>query len=60
MFRLSSGINLLIHGASRIFGPGVGAFASKKASLFAGTPLPPGLVHAFLMVLPFVEFILGA
>jgi thiosulfate dehydrogenase (quinone) large subunit len=59
VFRLSLGINVLVHGAGRIFGPGVEAFASKTASLFAGAPLAPGLVYAFLMVLPFVEFILG-
>jgi thiosulfate dehydrogenase (quinone) large subunit len=59
VFRLSLGINVLIHGASRIFGPGVEAFASKTASAFAGAPLPSGLVHAFLVVLPFAEFILG-
>jgi hypothetical protein len=59
VFRLSLGINILIHGSSRIFGPGVEAFASKTASEFAGTPLPPGPVHAFLTVLPFAEFILG-
>ncbi len=50
---------MLMHGETRIFGPGVEAFASKTASIFAGTPLPPELVHAFLMVIPFAEFILG-
>ena len=42
VFRLSLGINVLVHGAGRIFGLGVEAFASKTANLFAGTPLPPG------------------
>jgi thiosulfate dehydrogenase (quinone) large subunit len=37
----------------------VGAFSAKTASEFAGTALPAGLVHAFLTVLPFAEFILG-
>ena len=59
VFRLSLGINLLIHGAGRFFGSGVDAFSTKTASEFAGTPLPAGLVHAFLVVLPFAEFILG-
>jgi thiosulfate dehydrogenase (quinone) large subunit len=59
VFRLSLGINVLIHGSSRIFGPGAEAFASKTAAIFAGTPLPSALVHAFLTVLPFAEFILG-
>jgi hypothetical protein len=43
VFHLSLGINVLIHGASRIFGPGAEAFASKAVSQFAGTPLPSGL-----------------
>lgn len=59
VFRLSLGINLLIHGASRFLGPGVDAFSTKTTTEFAGTPLPAGLVHAFLTVLPFAEFILG-
>ena len=59
VFRISLGINLLIHGASRFLGPGVGEFASKTTTEFIGTPLPTGLVRAFLAVLPFAEFILG-
>lgn len=59
VFRLSLGVNVLIHGSGRFLGPGVEAFSSKTTSEFAGTPLPAGLVHVFLMVLPFAEFILG-
>jgi thiosulfate dehydrogenase [quinone] large subunit len=59
VFRLSLGINLLIHGASRLLGPGVEAFSSKTTAEFAGSPLPAGLVRAFLTVLPFAEFVLG-
>ena len=59
VFRLSLGINILIHGTSRIFGSGVEVFASKTMSEFAGSPLPSGLLHAFLTALPFAEFILG-
>lgn len=59
VFRLTLGINTLIHGAGRIFGAGAGAFAAKTASEFAGTPLPGGLVHLFLTVLPVVETMLG-
>ncbi len=60
VFRITLGINILIHGAGRIFGPGTGAFATKTASEFIGTALPYGLVHLFLMVLPWAEAILGA
>lgn len=59
IFRITLGINILIHGAGRILGQGSGAFAAKTASEFTGTPLPPGLVHLFLGVLPFAESILG-
>jgi thiosulfate dehydrogenase [quinone] large subunit len=59
VFRLSLGINILIHGSSRIFGSGADAFASKTTSEFAGTALPHGLVQAFLTALPFAEFVLG-
>lgn len=60
VFRFTLGINILVHGVGRLIGPGVEAFATKTSSEFAGTPLPPGLVHIFLVVLPFAEGILGA
>jgi thiosulfate dehydrogenase [quinone] large subunit len=59
VFRLTLGINILIHGAGRIFGPGADAFASTTAVEFAKTPLPAGMVHAFLVVVPFAELVLG-
>jgi uncharacterized membrane protein YphA (DoxX/SURF4 family) len=60
VFRHGLGINLLIHGAGRFLGPGVDEFSSKTTTEFARTPVPAGLVQAFLIVLPFAEFILGA
>jgi thiosulfate dehydrogenase [quinone] large subunit len=59
VFRLTLGINILVHGAGRIFGPGAEAFASTTAAEFSKTPLPAGMVHAFLFVLPFAELVLG-
>jgi thiosulfate dehydrogenase (quinone) large subunit len=59
VFRLTLGINILVHGAGRIFGPGVEAFASTTAAEFSKTALPAGMVHAFLVVLPFTELVLG-
>jgi thiosulfate dehydrogenase [quinone] large subunit len=59
VFRLTLGINILVHGAGRIFGPGAEAFASTTAVEFSKTPLPAGMVHAFLVVLPFAELVLG-
>src|SRR5580700_8251357 len=60
VFRLTLGINILVHGAGRIFGPGAEAFASTTAAEFSKTPLPAGMVHAFLIVVPFAELVLGA
>jgi thiosulfate dehydrogenase (quinone) large subunit len=59
VFRLTLGINILVHGAGRIFGPGADAFASTTAVEFSKTPLPAGMVYAFLVVLPFAELVLG-
>ena len=60
VFRLTLGINILVHGAGRILTSGISAFAAKTSGEFAGTPLPYGLVHIFLVTLPFAEAILGA
>ncbi len=59
VFRLTLGINILVHGAGRIFGPGAAAFAATTAVEFSKTPLPAGMVHAFLVVVPFAELVLG-
>jgi thiosulfate dehydrogenase [quinone] large subunit len=59
VFRLTLGINILVHGAGRIFGPGVQAFASTTAAEFSQTSLPAWMVHAFLIVLPLAELLLG-
>jgi thiosulfate dehydrogenase (quinone) large subunit len=60
VFRLTLGINILVHGGGRIFGPGAEAFATTTAAEFTKTALPSGWVHAFLVVLPFAELVLGA
>ncbi len=60
IFRVTLGVNITTHGAVRILGPGAGAFATKMAGEFAGTMLPYGFVHLFLMTLTFAEAILGA
>ena len=59
IFRLTMGVNMLIHGAGRIFGPGVGAFATGAEKAFTTTSLPYGMVHGFLVFLPYAELILG-
>jgi thiosulfate dehydrogenase [quinone] large subunit len=59
IFRLTLGLNILIHGVGRFFGSGTGAFATKAGSDFISTPLPHNLVYSFLLVLPFAEAIVG-
>jgi thiosulfate dehydrogenase (quinone) large subunit len=59
IFRLTLGINILVHGAGRIFGPGAEAFATTTAAEFSKTALPAGMVHVFLIVVPFAELVLG-
>jgi thiosulfate dehydrogenase [quinone] large subunit len=59
VFRLTLGVNILVHGAGRVFGPGAEAFASTTAAEFTKTALPAGMVHAFLIVVPFAEVVLG-
>ncbi|WP_051360166.1 hypothetical protein [Adhaeribacter aquaticus] len=57
ILRLGLGINMLMHGLVRL--PKLEAFASKMAAGFEGTLLSETVVKAFLMVLPFLEFITG-
>jgi thiosulfate dehydrogenase [quinone] large subunit len=59
VFRLALGTNFLFHGLARMLGGGVEGFASGTTKAFTGTLLPPGVVHAFLSVLPYIELILG-
>jgi thiosulfate dehydrogenase (quinone) large subunit len=57
-FRIFIGINIGIHGASRIYS-GVAGFAVELVSQFAKTPLPSRLVHFFGIGLPFAEAAIG-
>ncbi len=58
VFRLTLGINILLHGLQRILG-GIDSFVQKTMPEFARAPLPTVLVHAFLLVLPVLELALG-
>jgi thiosulfate dehydrogenase [quinone] large subunit len=60
IFRLALGVNIFIHGVVRIFGLGVHDFATKTAQSFPPTVLPTWSIFAFLILLPFVEAVLGA
>ena len=58
LFRFSFGMNMAMHGASRIL-TGVGQFATKTVSEFAHTVLPSAVVWPFAAALPFVELAVG-
>jgi thiosulfate dehydrogenase (quinone) large subunit len=57
-FRVFLGINIAVHGASRIYS-GVAAFATEQVSQFAKTPLPSQMVYLFSVSLPFAEALVG-
>jgi len=59
IFRLTLGVNIFVHGVGRITGGGADAFAAQTAREFANTPLPPVLVHLFLVSLPAIEALIG-
>jgi thiosulfate dehydrogenase [quinone] large subunit len=56
--RLTLGINILMHGLARILS-GLAPFADGMAKQFAGTSIPPALVHAFAIALPWTELFIG-
>jgi thiosulfate dehydrogenase [quinone] large subunit len=58
LLRLTLGVNILMHGLSRILS-GVAPFAAGMMKQFASTPLPAPLVHAFAIVLPWSELCIG-
>ena len=56
--RVFLGINIAVHGASRIY-TGVAGFATELVSQFAKTPLPSRMVYFFGVSLPFGEAVIG-
>lgn len=58
LLRMVVGLNLMMHGASRMFA-GTGTFAMKLTEQFAHTPLPGWSVWGFGMILPAIEALLG-
>ncbi|HTU48992.1 MAG TPA: DoxX family protein [Acidobacteriaceae bacterium] len=58
LLRLTLGINILMHGLSRILS-GLLPFAAGMVKQFASTSMPPTLVHAFAIALPWSELFIG-
>jgi thiosulfate dehydrogenase [quinone] large subunit len=57
LLRISTGLNLLMHGLVRL--PILGQFADGMARDFSATILPAVLVHPFALFLPFAELTIG-
>lgn len=58
IFRLTMGINIGLHGATRIVS-GASGFAEATGKSFDATLLPGPLIWGFLAVLPFAEAAIG-
>ena len=58
LLRITLGINILMHGLARILA-GLSPFADGMIKQFASTSLPPTLVHAFAIALPWSELFIG-
>jgi thiosulfate dehydrogenase (quinone) large subunit len=58
LLRAFLGINIAVHGASRIYSS-VAGFATELVAQFAKTPLPSGMVYSFGVSLPFGEAVIG-
>lgn len=58
LLRAVAGINLLMHGVSRLLA-GPQGFAAHLTEQFAKSPLPGPLVHGFGVVLPAIEGLIG-
>jgi thiosulfate dehydrogenase [quinone] large subunit len=58
LLRLTTGINMLLHGATRIFGD-MGGFIEGTVKGFEKTILPSWSVQLFATGLPFIEALIG-
>ncbi|WP_446744598.1 MauE/DoxX family redox-associated membrane protein [Silvibacterium acidisoli] len=58
LVRIILGINIGVHGASRIY-MGAGKFARGLVKMFASTPLPSQMVYSYAFALPFAEALVG-
>jgi thiosulfate dehydrogenase (quinone) large subunit len=58
LLRMTLGVNICVHGISRIIG-GPSAFAHSLVTSFQKTLLPAWAVFGFGLVLPWLEAILG-
>lgn len=59
LLRLALGIDILLHGVTRLFIGGLGAFVNSTAAQFAHSVLPMWQVRAVATAIPFLEFTIG-
>jgi thiosulfate dehydrogenase (quinone) large subunit len=59
LLRATLGLNLALHGITRIFIGGVTQFVNITLTQFQNTPLPAWQVRAFATVVPYAELLLG-
>jgi thiosulfate dehydrogenase (quinone) large subunit len=57
--RITLGLNIALHGITRIFIGGVSQFVNTTLTQFQNTPLPAWQVRAFATVVPYAELLLG-
>jgi thiosulfate dehydrogenase [quinone] large subunit len=58
LLRVTLGLNILMHGLGRI-AKGPESFAASLVAMFQSTLLPARSVHAFGLILPWAEAVLG-
>jgi thiosulfate dehydrogenase [quinone] large subunit len=59
LLRLALGLDILLHGVTRLFIGGLGRFVDSTAAQFQHTVLPIWEVRAFATAIPFLEFAIG-
>lgn len=59
LLRLAVGIDILLHGFTRLFIGGLNEFVQSSTQRFQGGVLPMWQVRAFLTAIPFLEFAIG-
>jgi thiosulfate dehydrogenase (quinone) large subunit len=59
LLRATLGLNIALHGITRIFLGGVTPFVNATLTQFQNTPLPAWQVRAFATAVPFLELLIG-
>ena len=59
LLRLALGLDIFLHGVTRLFIGGLGPFVNSTSAQFAHTVLPMWLVRVFVSAIPFLECMIG-